>query len=287
LVGAGLHHVWGGLMGGGLAGLVVWPHVRRADRQAAIKAEETAEAAFTAARTTWTAAATGAAFAAIRQRCLEAKTSLEGLPAERAARLASLQSEAKQLEAFLDRFRIVKGQIAGVGAGRIASLNSFGVETAWDIDARRIRAIPGFGPSTAEKLVAWRKSKEAGFRFNPSHPIAAAELNAIDSEFSAKTQQCVGVLRSGPSLLRQASEEAVKAEAATGPLVQERWTAWQLAKRRRHDLYDEIGSSNPVVLAMAVITAIFVLIVLQSQMQTSSSAPGGPAAPRLEPHNGR
>ena len=270
-----VHQVIAGLAIGCAAAFVIKPRVRSADRKAALKTEADEKAAFEAAQNTWKAAAAGSAFTAIRQRCHEAKGSLEQLPLERQARLANLQSEGKQREAFLDRFRIVKGEITGIGAGRIANLNSFGIETAWDITAARIQAIPGFGPSTAAKLVDWRRGKEALFRFNPNHPIAAAELNAIEAEFGSRTQQLAGLLRSGPSLLQQASDDVSRVLAATGPLIEERWTAWQLAKRRRLDFYDGVGTSSPLGLLMVSVAVLIVFGVLLSQSVTTPPAAVG------------
>ncbi|MHB8284756.1 MAG: hypothetical protein ACYDD1_08780 [Caulobacteraceae bacterium] len=273
---AGVHEVFAGLAIGGATGFVVWPRVRSADRQGALKAEADARAAFEAAQSTWRTAAAAAAFSAIKQRCIDAKASLDRLPLERKARLASLHSEAKQREAYLDGFRIMKGEVPGIGAGRIANLNSFGIETAWDITAQRVEAIPGFGPNTAAKLIAWRMSKEARFRFNPNHPIAAAELNAIEGEFNSRTQQFVAVLRAGPATLQQATSEAEKVLAATGPLLSERWTSWQLAKRQRQDFYDGINTSNPWGILAASVTVLVVLVALLDQ---AGKTPAVPAAP--------
>jgi hypothetical protein len=241
-----------------------------------MKAESDARAAFEAAQSTWKTAAAAAAFAAIKQRCIEAKASLDRLPSERKARLASLHSEAKQREAYLDRFRIVKGEVPGIGAGRIANLNSFGIETAWDITAQRVEAIPGFGHSTAGKLVAWRLSKEARFSFNPNHPIAAAELNAIEGEFSSRTQQLAAVLRAGPAMLQQATSETEKVLATSGPLIGERWTTWQLAKRRRQDFYDGINTSSPLAI---LATSVAVLVVLVALLDQAAKTPAVPVAP--------
>ena len=105
-----------------------------------------------------------------------------------------------------------------------------------DITPDRILAIPGFGPATATKLFVWRQTKEGLFRFNPNHPVALAELNAIEADLGTKTQQLASILRSGPTLMRQASEEAARVLAETEPLWKERWTDWELAKRRRQDL---------------------------------------------------
>jgi len=87
-----------------------------------------------------------------------------------------------QLRAFLDRFPLTKGCAAGVGDARLAQLASFGIESAADIDEDAILAIPGFGPQLAGALEQWRRDLEKRFRFNPAQPVAAAEVQRLQTE---------------------------------------------------------------------------------------------------------
>jgi DNA-binding helix-hairpin-helix protein with protein kinase domain len=80
-----------------------------------------------------------------------------------------------QLRAYLDSFRISPGCVQGIGAGRIAQLVSFGIETAADVDARAIEQVPGFADQLTERLLKWRRDLEKRFRFNPK---SLAALNA-------------------------------------------------------------------------------------------------------------
>lgn len=171
----------------------------------------------------------------MRARAGEAKAVLVALPGERAARLAALRSIEKQREQFLDGFRLAKEKVPGIGPSRVATLSSFGIETAWDVDPYRIEAIPGFGPATAAKLIAWRQTKEARFRFNPSHPIAAAEINAIDAELGAKSHQAVSTLQTLATVLPRVAQEARTTIETSGPKLQEVWIAWKVAERHRRD----------------------------------------------------
>lgn len=72
-----------------------------------------------------------------------------------------------QLRAYLDSFRIGPGCVHGIGAGRIAQLVSFGIETAADLDLTIVSQIPGFGDQLTERLFKWRRDLERRFRFNP------------------------------------------------------------------------------------------------------------------------
>lgn len=98
----------------------------------------------------------------------------------------ALRSEAKKdLDGVLDqqertryvaRFRIVAGQVAGIGEKRVAELAGHGITTAADIVSQRILGIPGFGEALTKALVAWRREMEKGFRPNPGN----VSINRID-----------------------------------------------------------------------------------------------------------
>lgn len=69
--------------------------------------------------------------------------------------------------ATLNRKSVGPGCVHGIGAGRIAQLVSFGIETAADIDLTIVSQIPGFGDQLTERLFKWRRDLERRFRFNP------------------------------------------------------------------------------------------------------------------------
>ena len=150
--------------------------------------------------------------------------------------MAALRSIDKQREQFLDGCKIGgREKIAGIGPSRISTLASFGIETAWDIQPHKVLAIPGFGPSMVTKLVAWRQSKEARFRFNPNHPVAAVEINAIEADLRVRSNNALATLQSAPSLLRSATEGATRVLAETEPAMNDLWITWKLAERHKRD----------------------------------------------------
>ncbi len=108
--------------------------------------------------------------------------------AERQA-LAKLTAERKERQRhdFLDRYLVQRASIAGIGAGKTATLRSFGIESAADVDQWKILRIPGFGPATAEKLVAWRSGLERRFVYNPAPQPADRQAQLkVQSEFATK-----------------------------------------------------------------------------------------------------
>lgn len=144
-----------------------------------------------------------------RRRELEArKREYEHLPQVRQQKLDRLraESEARQLQKYLDRFELEDADISGIGFGRKATLQSYGIETAADIDYYRVLAVPGFGPTYTDKLISWRTSLERRFRFDPSKGIDPADIAAVEREIAVARSKIIAELRSSLPHLRQLSE---------------------------------------------------------------------------------
>jgi DNA-binding helix-hairpin-helix protein with protein kinase domain len=99
------------------------------------------------------------------------KLAEKALRGEAAALLGSPQQD-RERRMHLASFRILTGEIPGIGPKRVAELAGHGITTAADLVPHRIAGIPGFGEALTEGLIEWRKSKEKGFR--PSQVNAAA-----------------------------------------------------------------------------------------------------------------
>jgi DNA-binding helix-hairpin-helix protein with protein kinase domain len=127
------------------------------------------------------------------------------LPARRAARLQELEKDLfqQQLEQYLENFFIEHATIPGIGPGRKATLESYGIETAADVDKQRILAVPGFGPAMAEKLIEWRRETERGFRFDPSKGVDPQKVVAIDRDIAIQKRKIEQDLIAGSTELVQ------------------------------------------------------------------------------------
>src|SRR5262249_38300025 len=118
--------------------------------------------------------------------------------------LKAKQKEA-QLTQFLQQFYIAHAKIKGIGRNRKILLRSYGVETAADVEQKRIRQISGFGPVVAGSLIAWRKSIEQRFLFKPNQPISPADIAAIKAAVLKKKSQLETELRQSLAQLQTAS----------------------------------------------------------------------------------
>lgn len=130
--------------------------------------------------------------------------------------------EARQRTDFLDRFLIRRATIPGIGPAKTATLASFGIETAADITASAVRAVPGFGEAMTGKMLVWRQSHEAKFRYNASpDPSDIQAENAVRSASATKQIDLQNKLRSGLAALQAAVPRCISAKSTPDPsLVQ-------------------------------------------------------------------
>jgi DNA-binding helix-hairpin-helix protein with protein kinase domain len=136
------------------------------------------------------------------------KNRYETLASREAAEIARVQERHRgaELLGFLQRQLIGHYAIVGVGPGRLATLNRYGVRNAADATESRLLSIPGFGPSLAAPVLLWRRRLEQQFR--PSGGIAAAEATDIQSiklKFAREASELRSKLSAGALRLRQVS----------------------------------------------------------------------------------
>lgn len=122
------------------------------------------------------------AFSQKKAQLTDIKLRYDALNVERVKRLQQLskRNRQSQLDSYLDRYLVATAGLKGVGQSKVATLSSYGIDTAGDIDARRIFGIPGFGRKTVDRLVAWRRQIEQGFTFDPAKAVPPNEIAKIE-----------------------------------------------------------------------------------------------------------
>ena len=219
-----------------MAGLT-WrvPPTKRAEAEREAAA---AQAKWHSALAVWRQQASRDRFAQLLSNLEQAKAELAHLPAERRRRLTQLEERRpeRQRELYLDRFRIDRARIRGIGPSRIAMLAGYGIETAADVQAVTILRIPGFGPALTDELVRWRRGHEANFRFDPAVPVDNRDVAAVDRELEARRQEVVAALRKGPADLLRLGQEIAAARQRLMPRLEAAWTEAKLAEARRKAL---------------------------------------------------
>jgi DNA-binding helix-hairpin-helix protein with protein kinase domain len=169
----------------------------------------------------WNAETEAAKFDSRKLELLKAKKDLEQLPESRRKALANLEAGKRQaqLSKYLDQFEIDDAKIPGVGPGRKATLESYGIETADDVNDRRIRGISGFGPQTTANIVKWRRDLEAKFVFLPSERIDAALISRLDGDILRQRIKFEQELKAGTAELSRLRETLLARREALRPVI--------------------------------------------------------------------
>ena len=204
----------------------VWPHVPAEKKAQAERALATAKGEWENAVSRWRREACLSTFKDDFHKLEKARSELADLPKKRQRAIGKLESEREtyQRQRYLDRFRIDRAEIPGIGSSRTAMLASYGIETAADIERGKIHHIPGFGQKLTGELLKWKRGHEQNFRFNPAEPLDRRDVDALDRDLESQRADLLRVLRQGPEQLRRTSSEVIAARTRLMPLLDRTWT---------------------------------------------------------------
>lgn len=207
-----------------------------------------------------------------RLRELEAsKAEHQKLPDLRLQKLHRLETDLRerQRHKFLDRHRIDSAIISGIGHARKITLRSYGIETADDVYEQAILAVPGFGPSYTAKLLAWRRSIEQRFVFNPAQGVDPADRQAVEREIASTRAKLEQELQSGPAQLRQISNQIMATRDAMRPIINESLKAVAQAEA-------DLGNSSSSALTLTpIITVLSAALITTALLKSDFTSQGG------------
>lgn len=155
-------------------------------------------------------------FVTLRKNINNLKKAYEALSTDREQFifLQQLDNMSYQLHIHLNRFLITEANIQGIGHDRITTLKHHGIETAADVEVRRLQGIKGFGKVFCTRLINWRQQIEKSFVFNPNEGLSNQDIAAIDKDIATKRQQIATELSTAASQLsaftKQVYERRVK-----------------------------------------------------------------------------
>jgi len=161
-------------------------------------------------------------FDAIRIDLMNVKSDAIGISAKFAKEREQLEHNRRleQLEEFLDGHLIRDSPIHGIGPGRLASLLSFGIETAADTPRIQDLRIPGIGPAIKDELTQWRYKLICEFRFDPNRSLPTSQLQMLVAKFRAAQKQCESRLLVGEEELTHLIERSRIELNAIGERIQ-------------------------------------------------------------------
>lgn len=150
-------------------------------------------------------------FAAKKQELSRLRKEYESLPNTEKSEIDRLHAtaEARQKQQFLDRCFIDASNIPGVGLAKKATLRSFGIETAADVNWDSVYSVRGFGEVLTRAVVDWKKSCERRFVFNPRNAVSEADKNAVRVKIASRKHAIEMSLKSGASDLQRFAQEAI------------------------------------------------------------------------------
>lgn len=162
-----------------------------------------------------------AAFHKKRAYLTERRTRYQQLLEKRQEKLKqlALKRDQQQRHRFLDAYAIERASIPGIGPGRVATLQSYGIETAADITEGATRSVPGIGPALTSGLLSWRRGLESRYRFNPRYGSDPAAIALLDQEFASMRAPLEQDLQNGAADLRHIRENSLARRKALWPTL--------------------------------------------------------------------
>lgn len=108
-----------------------------------------------------------------------------------------------QFERHLDNHFIRSARINKVSGSDLASLASFGIETALDAKRRNLQQVFGIGPVKARNISSWAKNVENSFRFDANYSQNDRDaINRTKSEIVRKQLVLEGAFKGQLDILR-------------------------------------------------------------------------------------
>lgn len=92
----------------------------------------------------------------------------------------SCESTTAEEDIRLRGFRLADVHLSGIGAKRITTLTAAGIETAADIDAKRLESVPKIQGKNIQVLLDWRAACVVQIRSEPDLAEAAAERQRVE-----------------------------------------------------------------------------------------------------------
>lgn len=174
-------------------------------------------------------------FAAKLAQLRDQKQAFDGLQQSYVQERQTLQHNAKveQFELFLQQNFISDQEIDGIGRARLAALESYGIETAFDVIQDKIFRVPGFGEKLTERLLAWRRQVETRFVFDAKLGVPIAAQQALDMKFRNLRQHLELKIQNG---LQELTGITKQSEVELGQCEQSILSALRRVRQAKADL---------------------------------------------------
>lgn len=150
-----------------------------------------------------------------------ARTGYEEVETQRKILLAGLEDRRAeaQLQRFLDRYLVRHSGVIGITHGDVATLESFGIETAADMTDDKIAEVSGVNAEALSQLIDWKIELETQFRFDPAKPVDLEDVKAVDHDMRLIKATYERELSAGAFILREISTSIIRRRAELTDLL--------------------------------------------------------------------
>lgn len=161
----------------------------------------------------WHDCASGHKFIELQKKLEACRQEYNSIPATRQKLLQNLEAdrEKAQFRKYLETTFLQLNSVPGIGPGRMATLASYGIETAADITEAALDPVPGFGPSYTQRLLSWRRNVERKFVFNPAIGVDPAQIQSVEASIASRRHELEQRILKGPEELTSLKETLTNA----------------------------------------------------------------------------
>jgi DNA-binding helix-hairpin-helix protein with protein kinase domain len=147
------------------------------------------------------------------------------LPNRRQQRIRDLERDLYnvQLRHYLEKFAIASADIPHVKDNRKAMLSSYGIDDAADVAATAVEAVPGFGQFLTEQMMAWRRSLESRFKFDPKRGIDPLDVQRVDQDIAKRRLEIELMLSRGQMELIEMRRRIIVVRGQIQDQLQRAW----------------------------------------------------------------
>jgi DNA-binding helix-hairpin-helix protein with protein kinase domain len=139
-----------------------------------------------------------------------------------------------QLRHYLEKFDIASADIPHVRDNRKAMLSSYGIDDAADVTPTTVEAVPGFGQFLTGQMVAWRRSLESRFKFDPKRGIDPADVQRVDQQIAKRRMEIELMLSRGQVGLTEIRRRVIVTRGQLQDQLQKAWAEMAQARANAH-----------------------------------------------------
>jgi len=118
------------------------------------------------------------------------------------------ESLQHQLAEHLEKFLIRNHKLGAIDLGTLAMLSSYGIESAADVEHKRLFQVPGMTAEAITSLLDWRRRHEAAFAGDGHIRLTARQAAILRARFTREQHSYQQQLENGYSWLLRINAEA-------------------------------------------------------------------------------